>query len=123
MRVIKQESTVFIDCDDTLVMWGFAKYTPGTIAIGCPYYDDQIDHLKPHKGHIKVLKDRKARGSFIVVWSAGGFAWAEAVVKALGLEEYVDLCMTKPHMYIDDKPAEKFMGEHLYIPFGNGYGE
>ena len=35
----------------------------------------------------------------------------------------VDLIMTKPHAYIDDKPAEEFMGEHIYLPYGNGYGE
>jgi len=123
MRTIKKESTVWVDCDDTLIMWGKEPHMKHKhIAITNPY-DGQIDHLMPHKGHIKVLKDRKARGSFIVVWSAGGYKWAEAVVKALNLEKYVDLCMTKPHMYIDDKEAKDIMGERLYIPFGNGYGE
>jgi FMN phosphatase YigB (HAD superfamily) len=123
MKTIKQESTVFIDCDDTLVMWP-TKEMSKTFAIPIKNpHDNKIDCLLRHEGHIKVLKDRKARGSFIVVWSSGGFAWAEAVVKALGLEDYVDLCMTKPHMYIDDKKAEQIMGEHLYIPYGSGYGE
>jgi hypothetical protein len=124
MRVVNQESTIFVDCDDTLIMWGEYKEFDirEKIEIKSPYDNTSSFHFI-HKGHIKVLKDRKARGSFIVVWSAGGFAWAEAVVKALGLEEYVDLCMTKPHAYIDDKKAEEFMGEHIYLPYGSGYGD
>lgn len=120
--IVNKESTIFVDCDDTLVMWGKAKEGEKVIAITNPH-DGTQDYLRPHQGHIRVLKDRKARGSYIVVWSAGGFAWANAVVKALGLESYVDLIMTKPHMYIDDKKADAIMGEHLYIPYGNGYGE
>lgn len=122
MKVIDKESTIFIDVDDTLVMWGKIKKGQKSVAIINPH-DGEQNYLAAHKGHIKVLKDRKARGSFIVVWSAGGFAWAKAVVKALGLENHVDMVMTKPHMYIDDKKSHEFMGEHLYIPYGTGYGE
>jgi len=121
MKTVDKESTVFIDVDDTLVMWGKAKEGEKVVAVTSPH-DGGQNYLRPHAGHIKILKDRKARGSFIVVWSAGGFAWAEAVVKALGLDTHVDMCMTKPHMYLDDKKAEEFMGEHLYIPYGDGYG-
>jgi len=121
-RVINIESTIFIDCDDTLVMWDKKLTGTQSIKVVSPH-DGSAEYLRPHAGHIKILKDRKARGSYIVVWSAGGFAWAEAVVKALELEAYVDLIMTKPHAYIDDKPAEEFMGEHIYLPYGNGYGE
>lgn len=118
MIVVDKESTIFIDIDDTLVMWG----KDNAIEIAEPYYGEPT-HVTPHKGHIKILKDRKARGSCIIVWSAGGYRWAEAVIKALGLEPYVDLIMTKPHAYIDDKRPDEFMGEHIYLPFGGGYGE
>lgn len=122
MKIISQESTVFCDVDDTLVMWGFkAKKGQKLVAITNPH-DGTQEYFATHPGHIKVLKDRKARGSFIVVWSSGGYAWANAVVKALGLEQYVDLVMTKPHLYMDDKQPSEIMGERLYIPFGSGYG-
>ncbi len=123
MKTVTVESTVWIDVDDTLVMWDTKKIKKTKlVAITEPHNGNQV-YLAPHAGHIKVLKDRKARGSFIVVWSSGGYAWARAVVRALGLESHVDLCMTKPHLYIDDKDAVSVMGERLYIPFGNGYGE
>lgn len=121
MKVISQESTIFIDCDQTLVMWGKAKKHEKVIAITCPYSAKQ-EILRPHKSHIKVLKDRHVRGSFIVVWSASGYQWANAVVKALGLEAYVDQVMSKPQMYIDDKKAKEVLGERLYIPYGDDYG-
>ena len=121
MKVISQESTIFIDVDNTLVMWGKAKKHEKVVMVTCPYSAQQ-EVLRPHKGHIKVLKDRHARGSFIVVWSAGGYQWANAVVKALGLEQHVDLVMSKPHMYIDDKKAKGILGERLYIPYGDDYG-
>lgn len=120
--VVRQESLVFCDVDDTLLMWGKAKKGEKVVTVTSPY-DGTQEYLRPHKGHIKILKDRKARGSFIVVWSAGGFRWAQAAVKALGLDNHVDLIMTKPHCYIDDKEAKDIMGERIYLPYGNGYGE
>lgn len=126
MLIIDKESTIFIDVDDTLVMWGVDGVVgKDLIDVKCPH-DGSSTYLAPHMAHIKVLKDRKARGSYIVVWSAGGFEWANAVVVALGLTKYVDLVMTKPHAHIDDKQPVDIMGEHIYIPFNptkNGYGE
>ncbi len=113
MIVVDTESVIFFDVDDTLVMWG--KGEP--IEIIEPHYGEPM-HVTPHKGHIKILKDRKARGSRIVVWSAGGYQWASAVIKALDLEKYVDFVMTKPHAYVDDKQPHEFMGERIYLPFG-----
>ena len=119
MIVVDTESTIFVDVDETLVMWGKPE---DRIVIYEPHYNEPV-HVTPHKGHIKILKDRKARGSRIIVWSAGGYQWAEAVIKALNLEKYVDFVMTKPHAYLDDKTPSEFMGERIYLPYGGGYGE
>lgn len=116
MIVIKNESTIFVDCDDTLIMWGkkYNKPHKGAIEIRDPY-DDSLNYLKPHMKHINLLKKYKGRGNSIVCWSAGGFKWAEAVIKALKLESYVDLIVTKPIKYIDDLPAKKILGTRLYF--------
>ncbi len=119
MKVIKNEQVIMIDIDDTLVMWNAPR--SDIVEILCPY-SKVIKNLTRNRGNIKVLKDRKARGSTIVVWSAGGHAWAEAVVKALNLEEHVDYIMSKPIGYVDDKTADKILGEHIYIPYGSHYG-
>ena len=119
MIIVDNESTIFIDIDDTLVMWGKKE---NQIEVIEPLYGEPT-YVTPHKGHIKILKDRKARGSRIVLWSAGGYRWAAAVIKALNLEQYVDFVMTKPHAYLDDKQPDEFMGERIYLPYGGGYGE
>lgn len=55
------------------------------------------------------------RGCYIIVWSQSGEAWADAVVKALGLEEYVNQTMPKPTSYGDDLPAEIWMQHQIYL--------
>lgn len=119
--VVENEQLVMVDCDDTLVMWETSNPNFKTVKIVDPY-DGKLLKLKVHAGHVKVLKDRKARGSFVIVWSAGGYKWAKAVVEALGLTSYVDLICSKPLMYIDDKKAEDILGEHLYLGPNSKYG-
>ena len=69
-----------------------------------------------------MLKDRKARGATIHVWSANGYQWALAVVRALELEAYVDFVQSKPTMYVDDLQASEILGERLYLGKDSAYG-
>jgi hypothetical protein len=112
MQVLRCNQPTYFDVDDTLVKWGYAGLpVEGSIAIECEGF---VQHLVPHKKHIDQLKAHKARGHTIVVWSQGGDKWAEAVVKALNLEEYVDLVIEKPQWYYDDLPASAFMPKPIY---------
>ncbi len=92
MFVLKSDKTLFVDVDDTLVMWSATGYTP-------------------HKKHIEYLKKFHMRGQKIVVWSAGGWEWAERVVRELGLENVVSAVMCKPAWFVDDMPATEFLPE------------
>jgi phosphoserine phosphatase len=107
---LDSDNVVFYDVDETLVMWHKEK----EIEIIDPY-DKQTLFLKPHKRHIKLLKDHKTRGRTIVVWSAGGYQWAQRVVETLGLTKYVDLVMTKPSCFIDDLPAQEVLVNRIYL--------
>jgi phosphoserine phosphatase len=120
MQVIRNESVVCFDVDDTLVMWNHVG-TALKIPVECPYDGSSFD-LTPHESHIKLLKNHKARGHIVVVWSQSGYAWAESVIKTLGLSEYVDFIMTKPRTYVDDLPVQEWLQDRVYIEPTSGWG-
>jgi hypothetical protein len=90
--------TAFFDVDDTLVMWdipeGIEINDDRLVSINCKGIEDR---LFPNKHNIELLKKFSARGHSVVVWSGGGADWAEAVVDALGLNQYVDAVMNTSH--------------------------
>lgn len=122
MKIIESEQILCVDIDDTLIMWdknSVHEDTP-TIAIKDPY-EDSLIHVYPHEAHIKLVKDKKARGSKIIVWSQSGYKWAEAVIKAVGLESHVDMVMTKPSAYIDDLPCQEWLSPRIYLSPKSNY--
>lgn len=138
MKVLECNQPTFFDVDDTLVKWDRAQYSDidklHAVAITCPTSRQSkiieqetgeeaklenakgtwTEYLIPHRKHIEQLKLHKLRGHTIIVWSAGGWEWAEAVVRALKLEQYVDLVIEKPMWYYDDLTANEFMGKRIY---------
>lgn len=123
VRIINNESNIFFDVDDTLVMWGTAMHEHEDCIVVVDPYDQSLIHLRPHQPHIKLLKNHHARGSYITVWSAGGFQWAEAVIKALQLEGFVDVVMSKPRAYVDDLTASEVLGERIYLDPNSTWGQ
>ena len=72
---------------------------------------------------IEFIKKFKRRGHSILVWSRAGSDWAEAVVNAVGLTDYVDVILPKLTHFFDDvrDPADK-LGNWTYIdPDGFAY--
>lgn len=124
MKVINNRNVTFWDVDETLVM----HTTYGEVEADCAHVLDPITgqqiRVRLNLNMLRLLTEEKSQGSFIVVWSRGGHAWAEAVVKALGLEDTVDLIMTKPMVYFDDKPVEEWLPYRVYlapdVPYKNG---
>lgn len=122
MIVVPCKEAVFFDVDDTLVKWSPTqeeKFMFG-VEFTCPGSTTLIDgelkesgpwkeFLVPHRKHIESLKKHKQRGHTVVVWSAGGYDWAAAVVKTLGLENFVDLVISKPRWAYDDLPPNEYM--------------
>jgi hypothetical protein len=116
MKIINNESVVPIDVDGTLIL----PFYPEQPLLGRKVY--VFDHVSnnnitmvAHEPNIRLLLEEKHRGSFVVVWSKGGYQWATNVVKALKLEDKVDLVMTKPRFYIDDLPVEEWLKERIFL--------
>ena len=116
MKIFENDNVVFFDCDETLVIWNYAKEDEQkTIKFDNYGYDV---HLLPHYEHMKLLQQFKARGHVVIVWTQGGFDWGKKVVETLGLSKFVDAIVCKPKWYVDDLPCEAFMGKPFYIPIG-----
>jgi beta-phosphoglucomutase-like phosphatase (HAD superfamily) len=90
MQVVDSTHNVCFDVDDTLIMWEWYhehEDTDSLITIDDNGYPTVV---LPNQPHIELLKRYKAKGKTVIVWSQSGHEWAERVVRALGLEKYVD---------------------------------
>lgn len=111
---VKDGGVFACDVDDTLIMWCIPEgYKGPLVEVG---YGPIKDVGIPNIPAIEHLKKMKARSYSVIVWSAGGSDWAESVVKALKIEEYVDVVMPKIDFHLDDvaDPVDK-IGKWQYI--------
>jgi len=111
MTKIPGERTLFVDCDDTLVMWDLSKY-PDLPRIQLDCYGPVT--LIPNQKNINLVKKFSKLGYTIVVWSQTGVDWAETVAKAVGIEEFVDVCISKPTYYLDDLSSDAWLDRRIY---------
>jgi predicted phosphatase len=118
MIALPDNRTCYFDVDDTLIEWKLCgERDPGATKIE---KDGHVFFKKVIQDHVEELKNQKMTGNTVVVWSAGGGEWAATVVRALDLEKYVDVCITKPDFYYDDKdvsdwfPKKRFY--HSEVP-------
>lgn len=117
MKHIRNDNVVCFDCDDTLAMWDKDHNKPGKnkLAFKDPYTPVTF-YLKPHQVHVRLLKQFKGRGFTVVVWSKHGDRWAAEMVNRLKLTDYVDLVMSKPDKYVDDKESiADIIGTRIYF--------
>lgn len=121
MIKIDSENVVCYDVDDTLVLWDDLFRQPHQDIRGehaVPFHDpndNSTNYLIPHERHVSLLRKHHGRGLFVIVWSAAGVEWANSVIKTLGIEDCVDLVMTKPSKYVDDLPASEILGSRIYL--------
>jgi hypothetical protein len=106
MYILPEGRVAYFDVDDTLVEWEESGEGSDRIAIQMGKF---WSHKKVIRVHVDELIRQKKSGTYIVVWSAGGSKWAEAVVKALNIEEYVDAVLTKPDRVYDDKSPSEWL--------------
>ncbi len=111
MIKIDNEHLVAFDVDQTLFMHREGIFDEYVIN---PYSKSKVYGFL-NQNHLELLKQYKARGLFVIVWSKAGVLWAEAVIKHYKLEPYVDLITTKFDRYVDDLEAKDILGERVYI--------
>ena len=106
MQAYHGNKVVFFDTDDTLINYN-PPYGENTVKVVCQGKESLVNVITQNT---RELMRHKNQGQTIVVWSNAGSQWAEAVIKALQLEAYVDIIICKPAWFYDDMPAEKWMG-------------
>ena len=107
MVTFKERKTVYFDVDDTLISWyPCTADTEGATHFNINGHEYYKKAIKPN---IEGLKAHHRAGHLVVVWSAGGSDHAKNVIEALGIEKFVDVVLTKPDYYYDDKPAVEWM--------------
>lgn len=118
MKVIRHENVVLFDIDSTLIMHVDPNdyYEAELIEVGDPLNPLKTIRVLPNAPMIRLLQEEHHRGSFIVIWSRGGYEWAESVVFALGFDKWEKLVvMSKALAYFDDKPVEEWLSHRVYL--------
>ncbi len=112
MITLPKSRTAFFDVDGTLINHCNSEHPVGeeTFFVQEPWRNGERVALNPHKSHIARLKTLKEAGWHIIVWSQASGEWCQAVVGGLGLDNYVDVCLSKPILFYDDFDALSFMG-------------
>lgn len=103
MKIIKSDNIMAIDIDETLIMLKQKGGLPVKIGRGKRSWI-----AVKHGPHINEIKKFSARGHLVIAWSQGGYKWATKAIKALKLEPWVDIVMSKPKWCFDDKPFDQW---------------
>jgi len=112
MHACKAGRTVYVDVDDTLLEWqSCTEHDTDAVKV---YNNDHVFYKRAIYPNINALKDHSHAGHVVIVWSAGGVEWATSVIKALGIEKYVDIVLTKPDWYYDDQDADHWLPERQF---------
>lgn len=129
MIVVPGDKICYCDVDSTLIEWqsteedkekyGIEFHCPGSLTYdkygNISYEGAWTEKLVPNWPQIEQLKKHRLRQHTVLVWSAGGCAWAESAIRTLGLEQYVDVVISKPSWVYDDLPASEFMPKSRLI--------
>lgn len=111
MKKPKTDNTLWCDVDNTLVAFCHQDHFR---SIKVDYYG-VVKYVKPLHKNIDFLKSLDARGYTILVHSGNGVAWANEIVKALQLEDYVYDTFTKPIKILDNDENDNWMPRPLNI--------
>ncbi len=118
MRQVKNENVTPFDIDGTLVVHldasALSLWKHETIKI----YDeieDKVTIYGVNSPMVRLLKEEKSKGSYVIAWSRGGNQWAWNVITTLQLESYVDLVLTKPLAYFDDKKVDEWLIYRVFL--------
>lgn len=108
-----------IDIDGTILDWG--RGTGRIVTFIHPFTNQELK-VSVNEANLQVVTNWLARGATLLVWSRSGRAWANAALKAINLYHKNIFVAAKPLFYVDDKPANEWMGEQVFLPHTDKWG-
>ena len=115
MKVNKNDFIACTDVDGTIIRIPNENDKPEDIIAITNPYTGKVKLRVVHEPNIDLMKQYKAQGYYIRVWSHSGSKWAKVVVEKLGLTDIVDDVEAKPIKMIDDLPIEQGIGRTLFV--------
>jgi hypothetical protein len=115
--VVGNENPFPFDVDDTIVMHTRSNEIPpgDKVEVQDPIDYNKTITMQINRPMVRLIEEEYFRGSFIIVWSRGGFRWAVNVCKAVGIYNKVHIIMTKPKVYGDDKDVGDWLKDRVYL--------
>jgi hypothetical protein len=107
-----EDRTLYVDCDDTLIMWNLSDYGDETPRLTVNVWGPA--DVIPNQKNINTVRKFALLGYTIILWSKTGAKWARAVGQATGLDPLVTAYLTKPTYYLDDMEAAEWLGPRLW---------
>jgi len=109
--------------DDTLVMW---NVDPDKDIINFNCYGS-IFPANYHKPHIDQIIKHTQRDHQVIIWSQGGWKWAESAINSLVKANLIPkdiasklIIMDKPTWVYDDMPVQHWIEQVKYIDIDTG---
>jgi hypothetical protein len=110
--IIQSELVVMFDIDDTVVM----EHSKDPDLTYIDVLTGKEKHGKIHKAHVEQIIKHKTRGYYVVAWSGNGYKHVEQIINALGIQDHVDLIMSKPIKHFDDlTDANDILKARVYL--------
>lgn len=123
MQIITSELIRPFDIDGTLILHRSAAEMSAHLYELVEVFDEVTEKylvLGVNTNMVRLLKEEKLRGGTVIAWSRGGYQWAANVIRALDLEQFVDIIMSKPLVYFDDMQVESWLKDRVFIgPYEN----
>lgn len=116
MIVVESDRAAFFDVDETLILMDDIDFQHPLLTTIEDEKHGIFARVIPHEAHIQKMKEHHSRGHKVFVWSAGGWAWAQAVVIDLGLEQYVTAIIPKGPWAWDDLPPAEWLKQSYIKP-------
>lgn len=119
MQYLNTEQLICVDVDDSIILWNTDRIKDNFFKNP---FTGQKHSVAIHKPHVRVIKQRLARGATVILWSASGPAWAKAAAFMCDIKGDNLIIAPKPIFHLDDKPAENWMGPRMYMDPDDQWG-